>query len=73
MKKNMPSSSSNRNNNLLKTSPNINMMVGTDMVKQTSDKGSGRAINSSHNPTYQNNGVNQRLFNTQKYRSGSKS
>ncbi len=68
----MPSSSSNRNNNLLKTSPNINM-VATNLVKQTSDKGSGRAINSSHNVTNQNTGVNQRLFNTQKYRSGSKS
>ena len=66
----MPLSSSNRNNNLLKTSPN---MAQTDLKKHSSDKVSaGRAINSSHQaPKYP--GTNPRLFNTQKYSRGSKS
>ena len=70
MRKNMPLSS-NRNNNLLKTSPNMNP---TDLKKTSSDKVSGgRAINSSHQVPKYSSGTNPRLFNTQKYRSGSKS
>lgn len=68
----MPLSSSNRNNNLLKTSPN---MVGPDLKKVVSAQvPGGRAINSSHQAPKNSVGTNPRLFNTQKYnRSGSKS
>ena len=69
---NMPLSSSNRNNNLLRTSPN---MAATDLKKHSSEKvPQGRAINSSHQAPKYNTGTNPRLFNTQKYnRSVSKS
>lgn len=66
LRKNMPASSQGRNN-LLKTSPNINM--SPNLVKKTSEN-VARPINSSHQaPKYTNN----RLFNTQKYSRGSKS
>jgi hypothetical protein len=72
LRKNMPLSSSNRNNHLLRTSPNINPL---GLKKTTSDQHQvpgARAINSSHQvpqaPKY-TTGVNQRLFNTQKYSS----
>lgn len=71
----MPLSSSNRNNNLLRTSPN---MTPAAMKKTASDNVApgGRAINSSHQvpAPKMSSGTNPRLFNTQKYnRSGSKS
>lgn len=62
---NIPSSSQNRNN-LLRTSPQI---LGPK--KPSDEKMPARAINSSYQPPKTN--VNPRLFNTQKYRSGSKS
>jgi hypothetical protein len=62
---NIPSSSQNRNN-LLRTSPQI-----LSSKKSTDEKMPARAINSSYQPPKTN--VNPRLFNTQKYRSGSKS
>lgn len=63
-------SSSNRNNNLLQTSPNI---LPNNLKKTSSDKvPGGRAINSSHQAT-KTTGTNPRLFNTQKYTSASKS
>ena len=70
----MPLSSSNRNNNLLRTSPNLTPAA---MKKTASDNvPGGRAINSSHQvpgPKL-STGTNPRLYNTQKYnRSGSKS
>ena len=72
VRRNMPLSNSNRNNNLLRTSPN---MAATDLKKHSSDKVPGsRPINSSHNAPKQYPGTNPRLFNTQKYnRSVSKS
>lgn len=72
IRKNAPTSSSNRNN-LLKTSPNINL--NHDSYKKTSaDKIPGRAVNSSHQVPKTNTNTNPRLFNTQKYnRSASKS
>jgi hypothetical protein len=69
MRKNAPVSSSGRNNNLLKTSPNINLTAN----KLSGEKPPGRAVNSSHQNVQNNNYTNPRLFNTQKYRSGSKS
>jgi len=72
MKKNIPQSSSSRNNNLLRTTPNMNA-VTTDIKKNSNEKIPGRGINSSHQPQGYNSNTNQRLFNTQKYRSGSKS
>ena len=70
LKKNMPQSSSNRNNNnLLRTSPN---MTPTALKKTGSDRvPGGRAINSSHQVS--SYAKDQRLFNTQKYQSGHKS
>ena len=68
----MPLSNSNRNNNLLRTSPN---MAATDLKKHSSEKvPPGRAVNSSHQAPKYSSGTNPRLFNTQKYnRSASKS
>jgi hypothetical protein len=69
VRKNAPASSSGRNNNLLKTSPNINMTAN----RVSAEKGQPRAVNSSHQNVQKSNYTNPRLFNTQKYRSGSKS
>lgn len=69
IRKNAPASSSGRPNaNLLKTSPNINLTS-----KPSGEKAPPRAVNSSHQNVQKNNYTNPRLFNTQKYRSGSKS
>ena len=59
--------SQGRNNNLLKTSPNINVPA---LTKHSSSNNATRQVTSSHQaPKYTNN----RLFNTQKYSKGSKS
>lgn len=72
IRKNAPASSSGRPNpNLLKTSPNINLLSNTN--KPSAEKAPPRAVNSSHQNVQKNNYTNPRLFNTQKYRSGSKS
>ena len=47
--------------------------VTTDIKRNSYDKMPGRGINSSHRPQSHNSNTNQRLFDTQKYRSGSKS
>ena len=57
---------------MLRTTPNMNA-VTTDIKRNSNDKMPGRGINSSHQPQSYNSNTNQRLFNTQKYRSGSKS
>lgn len=68
LRKNVPASSSNRNN-LLKTSPNINQQN----YKRSNEKPGVRAINSSHQAPKANSNTNVKLFNTQQYRGGSKS
>lgn len=63
--------SQGRNNQLLRTSPNINV---PDLVKHSSSNNATRQVTSSHQaPKYSNNRTNNRLFNTQKYSRGSKS
>jgi hypothetical protein len=66
LRKNNPPASSQSRNHLLKTSPNI-----APPRKISDDQMPPRAINSSHQPPKPT--TNPRLFNTQKYRSGSKS
>jgi hypothetical protein len=67
IRKNAPVTGSVRNN-LLKTSPNINL--NQNALRTSNDKIPGRTINSSHQVPKNNSNINPRLFNTQKYRSG---